>query len=100
MLFCFYLIVLTLMPCGDVADVAAGTITSYSFHKDSAEAETCSQEACAPFCSCNCCSVGNNFPVGAVHQTNNPSIQVAYVWCAVSAPCTSTVDVWQPPKLA
>lgn len=100
LLFSFYLIALTLMPCGDVSDNAVDAKTSYTIHKDTRAMENCNQEVCTPFCSCSCCSVGKNFPVQTVSISVDPVVLVSYCFYAASAPSEQAVDVWQPPKLS
>lgn len=99
-LFGFYLLTLTLLPCGDVSDNAVDTKTYYSFHKESGGMENCNQEACAPFCSCNCCSIGKNLPTEIVVVAIEPVVRGSYSLYAVSAPSKQPITIWQPPKLA
>lgn len=98
--FSFYLLVLALMPCRDVSDIAADAKTSFSFHADSGGMEKCNQDACAPFCSCNCCQTGKNFPIQFITISVELAVQVSHSLYAASAPRKQAVDVWQPPKLA
>jgi hypothetical protein len=99
-LFGFYLISLALMPCGDVFDNTAGAKTAYSLHKVTEGTEKCNHEACAPFCGCNCCSVGKNFPLQFVYVKIEPLLLVSYSLYPVSMPNSQALEVWQPPKLA
>ena len=94
-LFSFYLIALTLLPCSDVPESKANEQVSYSSQKSN----HCSEEGCAPFCSCSCCAIGKYVDLQATIKLNNPIIQVTYIIRSNTAIEQQPVDVWQPPKL-
>ncbi len=100
MIFGFYLMALTLMPCGDVVDKTASEISSYSSHRDDKGPDHCTQELCAPFCSCNCCSIGKSIPVQYRKTLNVQLVRVCYKSFTIPATIQQPIDVWQPPKLA
>ena len=94
-LFSFYLIALTLLPCNDVLELKA----SYSSQNNYSNSDHCTEEGCAPFCSCSCCAVGKYVDLQATIKLTSPIIQVTYVIRSNTAIKQQPVDVWQPPKL-
>lgn len=98
-LFSLYLIALTLMPCSDVPKLKAIELVSCSSQNNYSNSDHCTEEGCAPFCSCSCCAVGKYVDLQARIKLGSPIIQVTYVIRSNTAIKQQPVDVWQPPKL-
>lgn len=99
-LFSFYLVALTLIPCGDESDVRTTESVSYSSQKDAMGLEHKVLDDCAPFCSCNCCSFGKHFPLQITKKLIEPLAQITYAMSSISAVKMQPIAIWQPPKLA
>lgn len=95
-----YMILLSVVPCGDERDCKINPIQTITISASSHNSEnTHTEEACTPFCSCSCCSISMMkslpfFPV-TINETFS-SIDIIY---SNSKLPETAFSIWQPPKL-
>ncbi|MFT6638773.1 MAG: hypothetical protein ACJAYP_001359 [Flavobacterium sp.] len=98
----FYLILLSCIPCTDTKeDIAVNSTHEYATNHDNHSHET-SNDACSPFCICNCCGqtilnyqpvIVYNFPVQlqeikTINSNYNSSLIALF-----------SGSIWQPPQI-
>lgn len=102
-----YLLVLALIPCGDlVTDFGESLAQALAYgietvHDDHDHAPGCPDDVCSPFCSCDCCSVVAPFVVVASLNVLAPQAIDYRRTVALSRHFISAeyYDIWQPPRV-
>jgi len=95
-----YMVLLSIAPCGDKKDCKIiSNQFSYISIADHSSEKTHTEEACTPFCSCNCCSISmlkscNIFPTKIKEEQRDKNIS----YSKAKLPKTAH-SIWQPPKL-
>ena len=105
-LFAFYLLALSLIPCGD----GGGGIVEFALHQFGIEhqehsdhqqhSNSCGDDACSPFCICNCCSTTVDLQVKPALKIKTPLAyqQAGPDFFSKIYPDIFIATVWQPPK--
>ena len=95
-LFAFYFLSLSVMPCNDEQDCKEAKHTEQVAQADNHEHEN---EVCTPFCVCSCCAThilfsnfSNDFSIDNERAT-------VYTEPANAELRSAIISVWQPPKL-
>ncbi len=94
-IFCFYFILLAVIPCGD-----EGECNEVKHEQTSQNSGDHENEICTPFCVCSCCAT--HFvvkPFQTIH-TQIAEINSKYIVHPESEISTAVIVIWQPPKLA
>ena len=100
-IFPFYLLILTCMPCADNCyDEVQPTQTTISTTDTHSHNDT-EKESCSPFCICSCCSIPVSisspilFPSAIIiAQSINKFSNYTFSFQSVQ------FNIWQPPKLS
>jgi len=107
-IFTIYMLVLSLVPCGDggggiveiakhLLEVEHSHITDHDQHSND-----CGDDDCSPFCICSCCSSGIDYPVKLLLQIKRPILIVdsnpSFAPNNIAFSFNSTV--WHPPTLS
>ena len=90
------------MPCNDTLE-NVGNKTAYIHNETKSSSEKHSDDACSPFCSCNCCNCN-----GFYKSTDYPSVisPVKIEQESSKIEYTSTLFsnfhnyIWQPPQIS
>ncbi len=87
------------MPCADKDNVMNSVKAKVQLTKAASQQENPQQDACSPFCQCNCCAgFSVNHTIAAV--TIIPSFESNALSCFLpSAVRELALPVWQPPQL-
>jgi hypothetical protein len=99
LLFNFYILALSILPCNDVDVCNENSDTKISMLTTNNKDDHKQTENCTPFCICSCCAV----PI--IHQATNTNeivkqtyLSVQYPSLKIFYPSYSSVAIWQPPK--
>jgi hypothetical protein len=95
-LFIFYFLVLTFVPCGDRRH-------ANDFNQPctlSAQPEEHSDEDCSPFCFCSCCATHIVVQDAAPQLAQLVSVAADPFNENESKPTAAIISIWQPPKKA
>ena len=100
LIFSFYLLGLSCLPCGDKNEctVKATTTVSTPINHDKHSQDT---EHCTPFCTCSCCAVSVSLPATVfykIHKRIFPTKK--YPMYDVSYNSQVSFSIWKPPKLS
>jgi hypothetical protein len=98
LLFSFYMLGLSFMPCGDVNECKASTevITAGENGHDKHSHDT---ENCSPLCACACCATTVCFQQIVTYQVATITFPVKkYSLYDFSYSSQSTANIWQPPR--
>ncbi|QMU26527.1 DUF6660 family protein [Adhaeribacter radiodurans] len=98
-IFSFYLLVLSCIPCADAAPRDNAAQTAFSVDDNKAESHSSDVDLCSPLCLCTCCT-GATLVHPAIKVESIP-VQVnipvpVYQPVSISHP---TFSIWQPPQL-
>lgn len=95
-----YLLGLTAVPCvdGETAHVTADNQTSEVVLSASAH-DHATGEACAPFCSCQCCQIQLTLVDFPIFKPLNPSFQAIFVASANDLVDEFSNSLFQPPRV-
>lgn len=95
-----YIMLLSVMPCSDVAECSESTTISIGALEDHAD-HSQETELCSPFCTCICCGVSTDLPMGETTESDVVVFASGYVahYQAV-LPLEVALVIWQPPKIS
>ena len=107
-IFSFYMILLSLAPCGDggngIIEIVHNILNiEYEHISDHEEhSNSCGDDSCTPFCICSCCST----PVYTIDHFEEPTISIfsqpdtkpSFIPNLVSS--SINLSIWQPPKFS
>ena len=107
-IFTFYMLALSLVPCGDggggiveIANLLFGEEDQHiSDHQQ--HSNDCGDDQCSPFCICSCCSSALDSPVKLPFQIKSlPPIPVqAPAFYSHIVYSSFQSSIWQPPKFS
>ncbi|MBP7273666.1 MAG: hypothetical protein KA974_07480 [Saprospiraceae bacterium] len=100
LIFSFYLLGLSCLPCGDKEEctVKADTTISAPINHDNHSQDT---EHCTPFCACSCCAASVTFPTMASYKIPKRIFPTTkYPVYNISYSSQVSFSIWQPPKLS
>lgn len=106
-IFTFYMLALSLLPCSDggggVVDMLQHLFDESHVHVEldhTQHSNTCDEDACSPFCICNCCSITVDQPVKTQLAIAEPPIIFAKLTVFETGLLSSSYNhaVWQPPR--
>jgi hypothetical protein len=93
-LFIFYFLVLTFLPCGD-----RGNCNEFKQPSAiNAHPEGHSDEDCTPFCFCSCCATHIVVQDNAPQLAQIVSVKAACFGENESKPTAAIIPIWQPPR--
>ena len=96
LIFAFYTLSISVMPCNDVHDKAESSISTVAEAQDHHQDHN---DICSPFCICSCCQsffALTSFPDVAIYSFTGSSNFSFYTEKFYSS---SSASIWQPPKL-
>lgn len=95
-----YMVLLSIVPCGDERDckINLGPKTTI-LNSNHNSGKTHIEEACTPFCSCNCCSISmmKSLPYFPI-MIDETLLDIDIIYSSSKLPKTAP-SIWQPPKL-
>jgi len=99
LLFSVYLILLGVLPCQDKADMVSVQQYTTNIQDNASPSNHIDEDACPPFCSCACCSVGQYFPIESTTVLMTSFFQKPFTGFHLSDLKSQPTNIWQPPKL-
>jgi hypothetical protein len=98
LLFSFYMLGLSFMPCADEIECKEKQTTIVSTEKGH-EKHQHDTENCSPFCSCACCATTVCFQQIAIYQVSKITFPLKkYSSYDFSYSSQSIANIWQPPR--
>lgn len=98
-IFCFYMTVLTLMPCQDKEDFSAHISQPNYYHEASKSNDHLQKETCTPFCTCACCSVSRDFIQVKNYFNAVETFPTQYSDYRMPALTEQFIEIYQPPQI-
>ncbi len=99
LIFSFYMLGLSFMPCGDVDEciASAGAIVSSGQQHEKHSHE---KENCTPLCHCACCATTVCFQQIAQYKIASITFPIKkYPLYDLSYSSQSATNIWQPPRI-
>jgi hypothetical protein len=101
-IFSIYIIALSCMPCADAAINIGNNPVSY--HTDTnSSSDNHHEDACSPFCICNCCNCAGFYKSNDYTKTNafvNTSIEKQTTEYTSTLFSNFQNSIWQPPQIS
>lgn len=99
LIFSFYLLGISCLPCGDKKECNSKSDTTYSAPVSHSKHNH--DENCTPFCSCSCCATFVSLKAIAFYKFPKLfTISLVYPVYDVTYRSQVASSVWQPPKLS
>jgi len=98
LLFSFYILILSCLPCGDRKECnteEAQKISVTTTHQE----HNHTTEACTPFCTCSCCVASAFYQPLTSFSTSNIVFQSVQFQYEVVFNSYDLHSIWQPPQL-
>jgi hypothetical protein len=100
LIFSFYMLGLSFMPCSDV-DECNNNIETIASIDVGYEKHSHDKEGCTPFCVCSCCATSVFFtPLVQFKIEKKPFHNTVYPLYKISYSSCISFSIWQPPKLS
>jgi hypothetical protein len=98
-IFSFYIIALSIMPCTDIAACDHEEYENMGIAHPEEDHENC-EDTCSPFCACNCCGITIAFSV--IEPFNIEPLVISEKTNTLFKLSEFSIfhhSVWQPPKI-
>jgi hypothetical protein len=100
-IFSFYILILSLLPCGDKSDCKDNSASHIEYGTTDHSDHPQDSETCSPFCICVCCGQTINFLSFQQLAFNiNPVSEKQIIFYRQSVLQEITSAIWQPPKIS
>jgi hypothetical protein len=104
-LFSIYILLLSVLPCGDIEDCqhkASNTVSNFQSSNTDHQNHHHNAEHCSPFCTCSCCSIACS--VFEIQKLQFRKISIHHSELKIALRNDFTLyhfleNIWQPPKI-